>query len=160
MDVTRTKIPAPSVEPWSFYSYKDRFHALKTEIGVSLRKPNKIIWVNSGYKGVVADITIARSGFIQNLRNGQLALADLGYLGEPEKLLTPIKKKKGQELTDVEKNFNYRHNQERQIVERVNKRLKIFKVVEYWNRKDFQFHEICVHAVAKITNLNFQINPL
>jgi hypothetical protein len=92
--VTRTKIPAPSVEPWSFYSYKDKFHALKSEIAVSMQLPHRIIWLNSGFKGAVADITIARSGFIPKLKSGQMALADLGYLGEPAKLLTPKKKKR------------------------------------------------------------------
>ena len=155
LDVTRTKINQPSVDSWNYYSYKDGFYALKAEVAVSFRMPYRIIWVNCGFRGAVSDITIARSSFIEHLAANERVLADLGYQGEP-KLIVPIR---GQ-LTAEEKEWNYVMSKKRQIIERVNQRLKIFAVVKHWNRKDLEIHEIMVLVVCKITNIIFKYNPL
>ncbi|KAJ3250270.1 hypothetical protein HK103_003699, partial [Boothiomyces macroporosus] len=146
VDVTRTKIPKPSIEPWTYYSMKDKFHALKTEVVISLEPPYKILWINTGYRGSVADITIARDQLLPNLTNNQKLLADLGYLGEPGKLETPYKGGRHM-LSREEKRYNYHHVMKRQTIERANSRLKIFKIVKEWNRKDYEFHSLCVSVV-------------
>lgn len=156
VDVTRTKVSGGPHNRWEYYSFKDRFHAIKTEIAVSFRLPHKIIWVSTGYKGVVSDIRIARDGFTDFLGPGQFALADLGYLGEPDKLLTPIKGPK----TNEELRFNSVHHSKRQIIERLNRRIKIFEVAKIWNRRDYDLHGICISVICKITNLKLKYEPL
>jgi hypothetical protein len=136
VDVTRTQIPQPSMDSPNFYSFKDGFYALKAEIAVSFRKPYRIIWANCGFRGAVSDIRIARSNFIGKLGPQERVLADKGYRGEA-KIIIPIL---GNNLNPAERNFNFTHNSKRQIIERVNKRVKIFDVFKFWTRLDYEFH--------------------
>jgi hypothetical protein len=156
MDVTRTKIKAPSLNQRKYYSMKDHFYALEYEIAVSLKKPHIIIWFNGPYPGGTSDITIVRDSFCLNLDPGERALSDLGYIGEPNTLLAPIK----DPTTLAEFKFNSLQVGERQVIERVNQRLKILNVVTSWDRLDYQYHGDCVEVICKITNIIFRFNPL
>jgi len=149
MDVTRVHILRPPMRPWEYYSYKDRFHALKYEVAVSIKFP-KILWVAGPYKGAVSDIEIARQELLPSMKSCEVMLADKGYIGEPEHLLCPVKGA----TTDDDVRFNARHFRVRQLIERTNKRIKHFKCMGYeMNRK-------CFHIVCKLTNLTFEREPL
>jgi hypothetical protein len=156
VDVTRTKIPRPPYEAHEYWSSKDGFSAIKTEVAVSIQQPHKIIWCNGNYRGKVSDIRIARDLFVPSLSPGEQALADLGYLGEPDHLLTPIKTP----ITNEEIRFNTVHCCHRSVIERVNSRLKIFNVFKEWNRKDFELHKQCVQVICLVTNIIFESSPL
>jgi hypothetical protein len=73
-----------------------------------------------------------------------------GYYGEDSAIVTPFR---GKNLSEEEKDYNFRLNKNRQIIEKVNKRLKIFAIVSEWKRLDYDFHSICAHVVSKLTNL-------
>ena len=105
---------------------------------------------------MVSDLRIAQKGFIHALSNGQHALADKCYFGQSCTLLTPVSRPS----TQQEKVFNYRHNQARSLVERANKRIKIFAVVANWKRKDLDLLNQCIIVVCKLTNIFFEINEL
>lgn len=60
VDVTRCRINQPKLQPWAFYSAKDKFFTVKYEVVCSYKKPYKIIWLNGPFKGAVADIRIYR----------------------------------------------------------------------------------------------------
>jgi hypothetical protein len=130
--VTRTNIPRPPYESHEYWSAKDGFSAIKTEVAVSIQQPHKIIWCNGNYRGKVSDIRIAKRCICSILSLGELALADLGYLGEPDHLLTPIKTPS----TIEDLRFNSLYCRQRSVIERVNSRLKIFKIFKEWNRKN------------------------
>jgi hypothetical protein len=78
------------------------------------------------------------------------------YLGEPDHLFTPIKTPS----TIEDLRFNSLHCRQRSLIERVNSRLKIFKIFKEWNRKDFELHNQCVKVVCLITNIIFELSPL
>ena len=86
-------------------------------------------------------------------------LADLGYIGDPH-MLTPYKKPKNGVLGQAEKQFNSVQNMKRQVIERAFHRIKIFKVCQEWNRKDYEWHSLCFSVVCKITNVLFRNYPL
>lgn len=146
----------PSINQWEYYSYKDKFHALKYEVAISFHAP-RIIWVNGPYKGAVSDITIARDKLIPALDNGELCLADKGYVGEAQHILCPYKPPRN----DYEHQVNYAINKKRQEIERINKRIKNFDCFsQEWRCQDYNFHEKCFVSVCKIVNILLEDEPL
>jgi hypothetical protein len=49
VDVTRCRIHKPPTDERRFYSMKDKFHALKYEVAVTINSPYSIIMVNGPY---------------------------------------------------------------------------------------------------------------
>jgi hypothetical protein len=120
IDVTRTKINQTNRNRHNYWSAKDRFVALKYEIAIRAALPHEIIWVNGPFMGKISDITIARDyGFIDSLDDHEMALADLGYLGEPDYLLCPYKKHIVGQLTPEEETFNRKQIFRRSPIERL-----------------------------------------
>ena len=127
LDVTRTKIP----RPWSkkdqfaykrmkhYWSAKDKYHALKYEVIVSLGKYCKIVYVSGSWAGSIHDINIARNSSLLKLEDGEKVVADMGYIGQDNQIITPLPR------TSF---LNSLHNRImgylRQNVERMNKRIK------------------------------------
>lgn len=139
-----------------YWSAKDKFSALKYEVAVTLRNP-RIIWVSGPFKGSISDISIARerNGFIASMRNNEVSLADKGYVGA-DKLWYPAK----EPCTPEQRRSNYKLARLRQVIERANQRIKIFKSMAGTWRHDFEFNGKCFHVVCKITNIIFEAEPL
>jgi len=128
VDVTRTRIP----RPWDihkptqketmkkYWSGKDKFHALKYELLVSLGPYCKIVLVSGGYPGAVHDMTIVRQLTLPLLDINEKLVADRGYIGD-HRLLTPVP-----EYTVESRRLNKIMNYLRQNVERMNNRVKNF----------------------------------
>ncbi|KAJ3257810.1 hypothetical protein HK103_004278 [Boothiomyces macroporosus] len=104
--------------------------------------------------GSIHDLTIFRNGLKSKLRTGEKLIADKGYIGESDFILTP-KRNYRHEVTVVEENNTI--EQIRQSIERVNHRLKIFNFMSTTYRghgiESFRFHGECVSVICKITNL-------
>ena len=81
-------------------------------------------------------------------------LADLGYVGDPN-FWTPVKFPRVQE----ERNTNQLHHSKRQVIERVNNRLKNFRSISGTWRHDNSFCRICFNVIAKSLNVIFKYNP-
>lgn len=157
VDVTRCRINKPQYQPWQYWSGKDKFYALKYEVVVST-KPKRIIWVNGPYKGAFSDISIFRHRLSFIVPPTKLLLGDKGYIGESSRILAPYK---GSNLTADQRRLNYKISRIRQDIERVNKRLKDWKLMEFkWRSGDYIFHGICVNVISRLLNLQFEINPL
>lgn len=156
VDVTRCRIQKTTLkDERTFYSAKDKFHALKYEVVVSAQKPYSILWVNGPFPGSTHDIMIARVKLVGKLGN-EVLLADLGYLGE-DCFLTPIK----EASTSDERAINLRMHKLRQAVERANKRLKDWDVNGVlWRSSDHAFHGTCFLTVSKLVQFNFRFEPL
>jgi hypothetical protein len=161
IDVTRTKICAPwSIDSWEreklkkfYWGGKDKFHALKYEIAVSLGKYNKIVFLSGGHAGSIHDITIARQYFLNILSPNESAVADTGYQGE-YKFIIPMPETSYQNIYQNVIMAGYRQN-----VERMNNRIKIFTTARLWRGQRSNHHHV-FFVICKITNLELDVSPL
>jgi len=84
-----------------FYSGKSKKHSIKYEVGVKVQD-SAILWVYGGEPGSVHDLTMARTGGIENQINlNEYIMADKGYIGE-NYFITPIRNP----TTELEQSYN------------------------------------------------------
>lgn len=154
VDVTRQRIQTPNFCAWEYWSGKDKFYALKYELAVSYRRPYKIIWFNGGYKGTISDIEVYRDQLKYALGNNEYLLGDKGYLGDPS-LITPFKNPHGDILRDPDKlRFNHKLQIRRQTIERINKRVKDWRLAaSTWRGFNYDFAITCFYVICKLVNL-------
>jgi len=137
IDVTESPIERPKRRQKRFYSGKKKRHTLKTQLVVDV-VTLKIICTAYG-KGTEHDFHLFKASGV-HFREKTQSLADKGYQGL-QKLHTnsqiPIKKPKGGELSAEEKRFNRSLARRRIVIEHVNRRIKIFKIISerYRNRR-------------------------
>ena len=108
-------------------------------------------------KGTVHDFQILKNSRLV-LPSGVLKLADLGYQGIQAlygNTLIPIKKKKGLPLTSEEKQFNRMLAQQRIVIEHVNRRCKIFRIVKETYRGKHKNYGKIWNIVAGLVNLRY-----
>jgi len=161
LDVTRTQIPRPwnyykSLEQFAtkkYWSEKDRFHALKSELVVSLGEYCKIIFGSCGHPGAIHDIKIARENSLTILEEEETFVADAGYRGD-QRLLDPLAGR-----NEEEKEQNKIMNYLRQNVEKMNNRKKIFNAAARWRGRR-ENHAYIFLAICFITNLELEVHPL
>ena len=115
----------------------------------------EIIWCNGPYKGSVHDLTIARDSLVQQLNEEEALLGDKAYIGE-QCFITPFKPAQGQ----FEREFNILLYRYRQNIERIIKRMKIFRCIKEEWRHDISLHYLVFIVIANITNLNLLEKPL
>jgi DDE superfamily endonuclease len=159
LDVTRTRIPKPWREGENqlmkiYWSGKDKFHALKYEVVVSLGKYVKIVYISGGWAGSKHDLTIARRSSLLQLENGEKTVCDLGYIGQDHQIITPLP---NTTLANVFQNKMMSHL--RQNVERMNNRIKIFRAAREWRGRRNNHWKV-FHAISYITNLELEATPL
>lgn len=109
-----------------FYSGKHRKHGMNVQV---IATPDgDIVWTSGGLPGSVHDLNAARIwGIPRALRAaGLLALADKGYNGAGEPLLTPYK---GKNKPESQKTANQSHARLRGPGERANAQLKTWKIL-------------------------------
>ena len=156
MDVTESPIEKPKESQKSFYSGKQKEHTLKTQIIVDL-KSKKIICLASG-KGRVHDFKLFQNS---GVRVGDLIkmIADKGYQGIAkihQLSETPIKRKKGKKLSKEEKQYNRLLNRLRVVVEHVNRRLKIFRILSSTYRNRHRRFGLRANLIAGIYNYELE----
>ena len=137
MDVMESQIERPQNSQKKFWSGKHKKHTLKTQVVVD-QKTFKIICLAHGL-GKTHDFQLLKTSGVKFSKILQV-IADKGYQGIQkihELSETPIKKQKGQQLTSEQKQYNRQLNRLRIVVEHVNRRLKIFKILSspYRNRR-------------------------
>ena len=152
MDVTESPIEKPKENQKNYYSGKQKEHTLKTQLIIDL-KSKKIICLASG-KGRVHDFKLFQNS---GVRVGDLIkiIADKGYQGiaKIHKLSeTPIKRKKGKKLSKEEKQYNRLLNRLRVVVEHVNRRLKIFRILSSSYRNRHRRFGLRANLIAGIYN--------
>ena len=118
------------------YSGKQKEHTLKTQV-VFGGKTGKIICLAHD-KGKTHDFKLLRNSRVK-FHKLLKVIADKGYQGIAkvhELSETPIKKPRGGKLTKDQKEYNRQLNRLRVVVEHVNRRLKIFRILSerYRNR--------------------------
>jgi hypothetical protein len=160
MDVTESPIEKPKENQKNYYSGKQKEHTLKTQLIIDL-KSKKIICLASG-KGRVHDFKLFQNS---GVRVGDLIkiIADKGYQGiaKIHKLSeTPIKRKKGKKLSKEEKQYNRLLNRLRVVVEHVNRRLKIFRILSSTYRNRHRRFGLRANLIAGIYNYELETKEL
>lgn len=118
-----------------------------------------IVWVYGGIPGSVHDSNIATTKLITHLAAGEKVFADKGYAGSSS-FLIPFAGRWDQ-LTISQQAWNKMHTHIHfEHIERVNKRLKIWKVLSQPWRHELERHHFVFYVLAKLTNVEFQVNPL
>jgi hypothetical protein len=137
MDVTETPIERPQKKQKDFYSGKRGYHTLKSQL-VADQNTAEIICVFCG-KGRGHDFSLFKKSRIC-FHPLTTSIQDSGYQGIDQyhsNSYTPKKKPKKGELTSLEKEYNKALAKERIIIEHINRKLKIFKILscKYRNRR-------------------------
>jgi len=157
VDVTESRIERPKHGQKHFYSGKKKYHTLKAQIVVDL-SDFQIICTAYG-NGKQHDFNLFKASGVHFNEQTQ-ALADKGYQGL-QKLHAnsqiPIKKPKGGSLSADDKLFNRQLARQRILIEHVNRRLKVFKILSerYRNRRR-RFGLRC-NLIAAIYNFELRL---
>ena len=152
MDVMESPIERPTKHQKRFYSGKQGEHTLKTQV-VFGRKTGKIICLAHD-KGKNHDFRLFKKSNVK-FHNLLKVIADKGYQGIAKlhnKSETPIKKPRGRKLTKQQKQYNRQLNRLRVVVEHVNRRLKIFKILSYPYRNRHRRFGLRSNLIAGIYN--------
>jgi DDE superfamily endonuclease len=109
-----------------FYSGKHHRHGMNLQVIAS--PEGEILWVSGALPGAVHDLTAARIwGIVRELATaGLIVLADKGYIGAGEHVLTPYR---GRNKPDSQKAANSAHAQLRAPAERANAQLKTWRIL-------------------------------
>ena len=150
IDGTDCPISEPKIFDKKWWSHKINAAGLRYEIGISL-DTGDIVWVYGPFPcGSNPDVSIFRKGMKLELCENERVIADKGYTDDscitPDTIFSPVRKR-------MHKLFCARHKT-------VNKRLKQFAVLTTRFRHSVSYHGLCFHAVARITQLSFNDEPL
>ena len=109
-----------------FYSGKHRRHGMNLQVISS--PAGEIVWVSGPLPGAVHDLTAARIwGIVRELADaGLIVLADKGYIGAGEHVLTPYR---GRNKPASQKAANSAHAKLRAPGERANAQLKAWAIM-------------------------------
>jgi hypothetical protein len=112
----------------AYYSGKHKRHGLNVQTVCS--PDGELLWAAAPRPGATVDITAAReAGIAMMLVSVIGVLADLGYLGWDEAVITGSRKPRGKELSPAQRAANKLQAQLRCVGERGNARLKYWKVL-------------------------------
>jgi hypothetical protein len=159
VDTTFARIRQPYLNPWEYYNAHKKDYCLVYQVVASLGKPFRIISFEGPFKGSASDVSIFRDTIIPQLEPDEKVMTDRGYYQETERCwfppVGPI-----QSLSREQKIKRREVTRIRQLNERVIGRLKFWG---FFNRRwnyGFDFHELCAHVVARLTNLELMLFPL
>jgi hypothetical protein len=113
---------------WAFYSGKHKRHGLNVQTVCS--PDGELLRAAAPLPGATVDVTAARKAGIAAMLTSVIGvLADLGYLGWDQAVITGRRKPRGKELTPAQRAANRLQAQLRCVGERGNARLKYWKVL-------------------------------
>jgi hypothetical protein len=112
----------------AYYSGKHKRHGLNVQTVCS--PAGELLWAAAPQPGATVDVTAARKAGIAAMLTSLIGvLADLGYLGWDQEVITGRRKPRGKELTPAQRAANRLQAQLRCVGERGNARLKYWKVL-------------------------------
>lgn len=114
------------------------------------------MWVNGGLPGSRSDLTIYREKLAIELEPLERVMADLGYRGTDDHLMTPILNPWSQEQLE----FNREIHRIRQVIERINKRIKIFGCLNSNWRQSHELLSKSFKIICQVTNMSLNEKPL
>ena len=137
--------PRPFSPFW--FSHKFKRAGLTYEIGLNVHTAD-ICWAYGGFPAAVSDLTMAKRGVLSVLPIGEMIIADKGYIGEPNRIITPIE--------DYSTNFNYQHKLMMARHEGVNKRVKDWHCMSATWRHGWESHIRTFYAVIALTQIKLE----
>jgi hypothetical protein len=105
--------------------------------------------------GKVHDFKLCKETLLFVMVLAVMILADSGYQGILEYhgySLIPIKKPKGRELSTAEKAFNREISRRRIVIENINAKIKVFKIMSYPYRNRRRRHLLRTKLICAILN--------
>jgi hypothetical protein len=105
--------------------------------------------------GNVHDFELCKTTLVLVMVLAVMILADSGYQGiqkHHEFSLIPIKKSKKKELTEEEKSFNRELSRRRIVIENINAKIKVFKIMSYPYRNRRRRHLLRTKLICAILN--------
>ena len=133
-----------------FLSHKFCARGVKYEIGVCIAS-GEIVWLHGPARCGEHDISLARQAFVSFLNDGEMAIADKGYQGEPKHIKTPsIWSYRTEGEMATAHIAGMRH-------ETVNRRFKHFQILTKPFRHCLMKQSSCFRAVAVVTQLNLTL---
>ena len=136
--------PHPFNRKWCSHKFK---HAgLTYEIGLNVQSGD-ICWAYGGYPAGVSDLQMARVGILKHIVPGEKIIADKGYRGEPNKIITP---------TQNSGPFNKQLKLIMARHELINKRIKEFSCMNSTWRHGWKSHILAFYAVVSLTQIRIQ----
>jgi hypothetical protein len=141
------------------YSGKSKQHAIKVQISVAMG--GRILDVSHSYPGTMHDKTMFDAEkTVQKFDKRVPHRLDAGYQGVKTEnpdyyIIGAIKKPKGRDLTDLEKELNRAHSKRRIIMEHAISRIKKFKICGSTFRQPLNVHNQAYRNVIAI--LNFRL---
>jgi hypothetical protein len=155
-DCTEQQIPRPvdKNKRKSYYSGKKKRHTVKNQITVNNR--GYILHKIRYKKGRKHDYDVYKNNH-PDIPKQVITVVDLGYLGIekdfPEQLSAlPCKKKRNQELSQEEKEYNTIHSKKRIIVEHTISRLKKYRIMSDIFRNKLRKYNKVSDIVAGLVN--------
>lgn len=161
IDTSVFEIQAPYLEPWECKNKKRSSHFFVTyQITISYGTL-RITSIEGPFKGASQDSTVAKMSLLpRRLECGEKLHADAIYKNvdwciSPEgPFLTALQ-------SEDQRIINARIHRARQSVERLIKRFKYdWKIFASPWRQSILQHELVVHVVAQLTNINLDFEPL
>lgn len=129
VDSFETPVSRPSLNEKQkrLYSGKKKRHTLKSQVITD--QTGEILDIEAGYRGPAADVKVYEDAGIPVPVADKPRLGDKGYVGAKPEVETPVKKPKGGELTEAQRESNRKLSQKRIRVEHGIRRLKAFRIV-------------------------------
>lgn len=138
-------------------SGKHRKNGVNLQVFVDVH--GRLIGISPANPGSWHDIHCLReAGWVDLLKQIDNALGDTGYIGEPDALNTPIKKKPTIDLTDEQKQFNTVFARIRVAVEWAIGHLKNWRILATRYRSDLSRIDTDTQAVLGLQKLNEQFS--
>lgn len=137
MDVSEHEIERPQKKQKKYYSGKQKYHTIKSQV-LANKKSAEII-CTAFSNGKTHDFSLFKKSKIGMNEKIEL-LGDKGYQGIKKihtNSRTPIKKNKNKNLSQAEKIFNRQLAKDRIIIENIHRSLNIFRILSsrYRNRR-------------------------
>ena len=127
-----------------WFSHKFKGPGVRYEVGLCIQT-GEIVWIHGPFPcGKWPDLKNFRHSLKHQLGDGEKVVADLGYRGEPQHIVTP-----SGELDDITKIVRGRH-------EAVNRRFKQWGILHRVFRHQVDKHQDCFFAVAVMTELSLE----
>ncbi|MCY7391157.1 MAG: transposase [Leptolyngbyaceae cyanobacterium CAN_BIN12] len=145
--------PQEDDEQEAYYSGKKKMHTRKNQL-ISLPKGTDIVDVVIGEKGPRSDSKLFEQTQAE-LPESLKFIGDKAYIGRPN-TTTPIKKPRGAQLTQEQKDFNQTVSQARVDVEHLIRVIKIFRIAQERFRMRARMYEEVIGCVCGLVRLRLQ----
>jgi hypothetical protein len=155
VDTWEQPIPRPqdNDEQKAYYSGKQADHTRKNQL-ISLPNGTDIVDVVIGEKGPRSDSKLFEQTQAELPETLQFT-GDKAYVGR-RNTTTPIKKPRGGQLTQTQKDFNRQVSQKRVYVEHLIRVIKIFRIAKEAFRMRSRMYELVIGCVCGLVRLRVQ----